>query len=101
VSMAWRSDAQGRIIVIGDAPAHPADVERTLSMAAQFRRSAPNARHSRAVAAIFTGSGADARVFFERLAQAGGGDFAVHKGQMIESVLLAVLAEPAGARAGR
>ncbi len=103
-SMPWRNDAQGRIIVIGDAPAHPADIERTLSMAARFRLSAPGGRYPRAVAAIYTGTepGATvARRFFERLAEAGGGEFSVHKGQMIESVLLAVLAEPPAARTGR
>lgn len=112
-SMAWRANAQGRVIVIGDAPAHPADVERALSLAAQFRRSAPSDRYPRAVAAIYTGAGAGvgagpgpgggasagaygARRFFERLAEAGGGEFSVHQGQMIESVLLAVLTDPAG-----
>lgn len=103
-SMPWRNDAQGRIIVIGDAPAHPADIERTLSMAARFRLSAPNGRFPRAVAAIYTGTGSGAtaaRRFFERLAEAGGGEFSVHKGQMIESVLLAVLAKPHAARGSR
>lgn len=101
VSMAWRTNAQGRIIVIGDAPAHPADVERTMSLAAQFRLSAPAARFPRALAAIYTGTQAPAKAFFERLATAGGGDFSVHRGQMIESVLLAVLAEPGSGGSGR
>ncbi|MBL8658303.1 MAG: VWA domain-containing protein [Rhodospirillales bacterium] len=103
-SMPWRNDAQGRIIVIGDAPAHPADIERTLSMAARFRLSAPNGRFPRAVAAIYTGASlgpTPARRFFERLAEAGGGEFSVHKGQMIESVLLAVLAKPHAAGGSR
>lgn len=104
-SMAWRSNAQGRIIVIGDAPPRPADLERTLSLAAQFRRSAPAGDRERAIAAIYTGAGAErsplAQRFFERLAEAGGGEFSVHQGQMIESVLLAVLAAPAAGGAGR
>jgi|APTNR8051073442_1049403.scaffolds.fasta_scaffold00174_23 hypothetical protein len=101
VGMPWRTNAQGRIIVIGDAPAHPADIERTMSLAAQFRLSAPNERFPRALAAIYTGEQPPVRAFFERLARAGGGDFSVHRGQMIESVLLAVLAEPAGSGGGR
>jgi hypothetical protein len=32
-----------------------------------------------------------ARLFFERLASVGGGDFRMHRGEMIESVLLSVL----------
>ena len=45
----------------------------------------------RRVSAIFTGDkNGPGAVFFERLAQAGGGDFVVHRGQMIESVLLSV-----------
>jgi hypothetical protein len=101
VSMPWRTNAQGRIIVIGDAPAHPADVERTMSLAAQFRLSAPGPRFPRALATIYTGDQPPVRAFFERLAKAGGGDFSVHRGQMIESVLLAVLAEPGGGGSGR
>lgn len=101
VSMPWRTNAQGRIIVIGDAPAHPADVERTMSLAAQYRLSAPGPRFPRALAAIYTGDQPPVRAFFERLAKAGGGDFSVHRGQMIESVLLAVLAEPGGSGRAR
>lgn len=101
VSMPWRTNAQARIIVIGDAPAHPADVERTMSLAAQFRLSAPGERFPRALAAIYTGDQPPVQAFFERLARAGGGDFSVHRGQMIESVLLAVLAEPGGGGSGR
>ena len=37
----------------------------------------------------------NAKGFFERLANAGGGEVSVHKGQMIESILLAILGEPA------
>jgi hypothetical protein len=96
VSMPWRTNAQGRIIVIGDAPAHPPDVERTMSLAAQFRLSSPGPNFPRALAAIYTGDQPPVGAFFERLARAGGGDFSVHRGQMIESVLLAVLAEPGG-----
>jgi von Willebrand factor type A domain len=101
VSMPWRTDAQARIIVIGDAPAHPSDMERTMSLAAQFRLSAPNDRFPRALAAIYTGNQPPVKAFFERLARAGGGDLFVHRGQMIESVLLAVLAEPVRGGSGR
>lgn len=95
VGMAWRANAQGRIVVIGDAPAHPADVDRVMAEAVRFHGSAAGGRFPRVVSAIFTGDQQAAKGFFERLANAGGGDVSVHKGQMIESILLAVLGEPA------
>ncbi len=95
VGMAWRANAQGRIVVIGDAPAHPADVDRAMAEAVRFHGSAAGGRFPRVVSAIFTGDQQAAKGFFERLANAGGGDVSVHKGQMIESILLAVLGEPA------
>ena len=42
VAMNWRDDAQGRIIVIGDAPDRPNVVPRIFSMARQFQDSAPS-----------------------------------------------------------
>jgi hypothetical protein len=89
LAMPWRADAQGRIIVIGDAPAHQQGA--ALGLAEQFRRSAPGAGTPRTVSAIYTGESLALRPFFERLAAAGGGDLSVHQGQMIESVLLSVL----------
>ena len=67
----------------------------------RFRLSSPGPNFPRALAAIYTGDQPPVGAFFERLARAGGGDFSVHRGQMIESVLLAVLAEPGGGGSGR
>lgn len=92
LAMPWRAGAQARILVIGDAQVHPANAARTLEMAEAFRRSSPSAQLPRTVSAIYTGpSGTADEAFFRRLAAAGGGDFAVHQGAIMESVLLAVL----------
>jgi uncharacterized protein YukE len=91
VDMLWRAEAQGRIIVIGDATVHAANRTRTLELAERFRRSSAGSDWPRSVSTIFTGKGSTARAFFRNLAKAGGGDFSVHQGQMIESVLLSVL----------
>jgi hypothetical protein len=91
LAMPWRGDAQGRIIVIGDAPVHPHRHRQTLAFAEQFRRSSPGEQAPRSVSAIYTGDSLALRSFFEQLATAGGGDLSVHQGQMIESVLLSVL----------
>jgi hypothetical protein len=97
VGMSWRSGAMGRILVIGDAPAHSYDWERALRSANGFRESAPPGSRDRRVSAIFTGSNAPGRDFYARLAAAGGGDFITHRGRMIESVLLSILQGPAPA----
>jgi von Willebrand factor type A domain len=91
LAMPWRANAQGRIIVIGDAPVHPHRHRRTLDLAGQFHRSSPGKQARRTVSAIYTGDSLALRPFFEQLAIAGGGDLSVHQGQMIESVLLSVL----------
>jgi von Willebrand factor type A domain len=85
IAMSWRPEAQGRIVLIGDAPSHRPD------WAAAFGEAAAFAKGSRRVSAIFTGDNAEGREFFQRLAEAGGGDFVQHRGQMMESVLLSVL----------
>jgi multidrug efflux pump subunit AcrA (membrane-fusion protein) len=87
IAMPWSAGADGQIIVVGDAPVHAENRAATLAMADAFRRSAGN----RTVSAIFTGSDEAGRVFFSQLARAGGGDFSMHQGQMLESVLLSVL----------
>lgn len=92
LAMPWRADGQGRIIVIGDAPAH--NRTRTFDLAERFRRSAGEGTR-RSVSAIYTSRDPATRPFFEQLAAAGGGDFSVHQGQMTESVLLSVLDEGA------
>jgi hypothetical protein len=89
LALPWRADAQGRIVVIGDAAAYQQG--HAFGLAEQFRRSSPGPQAPRSVSAIFTGNSPVFRHFFERLAAAGGGDLADHQGQMIESVLLSVL----------
>jgi hypothetical protein len=89
LALPWRADAQGRIIVIGDAPARQQG--QAFGLAEQFRRSAAGAGAPRTVSAIYTGDSLAFRPFFERVAAAGGGDLSDHQGQMIESVLLSVL----------
>ena len=92
VAMNWRNDAQGRIIVIGDAPDRPNVLPRIFSLAGQFRDSAPSEALPRAVSSIFTQSRRPGgREFYQDLADAGGGDYVDHQGRMMESVLLSVL----------
>lgn len=90
IGQPWRRDAQGRILIVGDARAHPASVARALDLARQFRASG-SAAAPRSVAAIFTGNAPADRTFFQQLAQTGGGDFSDYQGAMIENVLLSVL----------
>jgi hypothetical protein len=85
IAMSWRPEAEGRIVLIGDAPSHRPDWAQAFGEAAAF------AGDRRRVSAIFTGRDPEGREFFERLAAAGGGDFVQHRGQMMESVLLSVL----------
>ena len=89
VDMAWRPDAQGRIILVGDA--EPRNQQRALGLAESFRTSAANGGPTRIVSTIFTGDYPGAEAFFGRLAKAGGGDQSAHQGRMIESILLSVL----------
>jgi von Willebrand factor type A domain len=89
--VSWRENVMGRVVVIGDAPAHDPDMQRSFELAGQIRasgRSGPG----RTVGAIYTGREPESQRFFERLAQAGGGDFRAHKGELIESILLSILA---------
>lgn len=91
VEMDWRASAEGRIVVVGDAPSHSEDWAAAFDAAAAFARSAPGDGYSRRVSAIFTGRRSQGRQFFRRLADAGHGDFVMHRGEMMESVLLSVL----------
>ena len=54
---------------------------RTLPCRARYRPSLP-------------AQGPAARIFFEQIARAGGGDFSAYEGQIIENVLLSVLRDP-------
>jgi hypothetical protein len=89
--VAWRDRVLGRIVVIGDAPAHAPDWQRSLETIARFHASGRDGP-GRTVGAIYTGRDPEGRSFFERIAQVGGGDFRAHKGELMESILLSVLA---------
>jgi hypothetical protein len=93
-AMPWRDDAQGQIIVIGDAPARPAGRGHALALAERFRFSAPERGLPRTVSTIYTGPPSGAQTFFEQVARAGGGEFSAYQGQIIENVLLSVLRDP-------
>jgi hypothetical protein len=99
VALSWRPQATGRIVVIGDAPVHGENTARTLTLARAFAGGGPPGRRN--VSAVFTGGDPQAGAFFVRLADAGGGLFARHQGQMIESVLLSVLHRPRAAEGRR
>ncbi|RMH14997.1 MAG: VWA domain-containing protein [Gemmatimonadetes bacterium] len=72
IGLSWRGDARGILLVIGDAAAHPGDVERTFEAARRFRASGEDRRVSTLYVGSSTSSHAD---FFRRLAEAGGGDY--------------------------
>lgn len=91
IGMAWRADAAGRILVIGDAPAHSQGWQRALDLASGFRASAVRDDRPRTVTTILTGRNPGAAPFFASLAEAGGGELIEHQGRMIESVLISVL----------
>jgi von Willebrand factor type A domain len=93
-AMPWRDDAQGQIIVIGDAPARPSGRARALALAERFSFSAPDRGLPRTVSTIYTGPPSADQMFFEQVARAGGGDFSAYQGQIIENVLLSVLRDP-------
>lgn len=92
VAMAWRPEAEGRILVIGDARARPDGSARALAQAAAFRASA-GVPGQRTVGSVFTGRAPADRAFFQQLAAAGGGDFAQNPGRIIEAVMLSVVRE--------
>ena len=95
VAMSWRSVARGKIVVIGDEPAHGPNWKSSFELARAFHNELPEDALPRSVSTIFSGQRPRARDFFERLSRAGGGEFAAHRGQMIESILLSVL-QPRG-----
>jgi von Willebrand factor type A domain len=91
LGMAWRADAQGRIIVIGDALSR--DRQATFELATRFKNSTQQAELPRVVSAIYAGGDPSSARFFEQIATAGGGEYSVNQGQIIESVLLSILPE--------
>jgi hypothetical protein len=90
IDMPWRADAQARIIVIGDALAR--DRQAALDLAAQFRSSSQQPELPRLVSTIYAGSELASARFFEQIAMAGGGEYSFHQGQILESVLLSIIA---------
>jgi hypothetical protein len=95
LAMRWRPDAAGRIVVIGDAPA--TRPETALQLARRFAASTPPGAKARRVTGILIGDYPSAADFFTALAKAGQGEASAYQGQMLESVLLAVLDTDAGA----
>jgi von Willebrand factor type A domain len=91
LGMAWRADAQGRIVVIGDVLSR--DRQATFNLATQFRNSTQQAELPRVVSTIFAGNEPASAKFFEQIATAGGGEYSVNQGQIIESVLLSIIPE--------
>ncbi len=91
VTMDWRPEAEGRIVVVGDAPTHREDWGAAFGTASAFAGPLAETERRRRISAIFTGERGPGREFFKRLAEAGEGDFVQHRGQMMESVLLSVL----------
>jgi Mg-chelatase subunit ChlD len=89
IDMPWRADAQGRIVVIGDALA--SDRQAALALATQFRNTTRQAELPRVVSTIYAGDEPASARFFEQIATAGGGEYSVNQGQIIESVLLSIL----------
>jgi hypothetical protein len=91
IDMAWRADAQGRIVVIGDALAR--DRQAALALAAEFKSTTQQAEWPRVVSTIYAGDEPFSARFFEQIASAGGGEYSINQGQIIESVLLSILPE--------
>ena len=89
--MPWRADAQGRIVVIGDALAR--DRQAALALATQFRNTTQQAELPRVVSTIYAGDEPSSARFFEQMATAGGGEYSINQGHIIESVLLSIIPE--------
>jgi hypothetical protein len=91
--MHWRQDAKQVLVLIGDAAAHPENVNETFWRVQNFVQG--NDRRSFSALFVTTPSslsaGNAARSYFQALAQAGNGTFNDHTGSMIEGVLLSVL----------
>jgi hypothetical protein len=75
--------------VIGDALAR--DRQAALALATQFRNTTRQAELPRVVSTIYAGDEPASARFFEQIATAGGGEYSVNQGQIIESVLLSIL----------
>jgi hypothetical protein len=89
MAMDWRADAQGRIVVIGDSLSR--DRQAAFALATQFKDSTQQAESPRVVSTIYAGNETASARFFEQIAAAGGGEYSVNQGQIIESVLLSII----------
>jgi hypothetical protein len=93
--MQWRRDAKQVLVLIGDAEAHPENVNETFWRAQNFVQGS----ELRTLSTLFVttpsslSAGQRARPYFQALAEAANGAFNDHTGSMIESVLLSVLVE--------
>ncbi len=94
-SMAFRADAVQSIVLIGDAQAHPEDVDESLNRVRSFAAGSDR----RSVSALFTATpsairdGLRAQPYFAAVARAGHGSFSEYAGSMIAGVLLSVLVD--------
>jgi Mg-chelatase subunit ChlD len=95
LDLGLRPGAKQTLIVIGDAAAHPHEEAEALALARRLAAGGPN----RTVSTLFVTTqsylryGRGAREFFMRLADAGGGAFSDHRGELMESILMSVLTE--------
>jgi hypothetical protein len=93
--MRWRPDAKQVLVLIGDAEAHPENVNETFWRARNFVQR--NERRTFSTLFVTTPSslsaGNVARSYLQALAKAGNGTSNDYAGSMIESVLLSVLGE--------
>ena len=93
--MRWRPDAKQVLVVIGDAEAHPENVNETFWRAQKFVQG----NELRTFSTLFVttpsslSAGNIARSYFQAIAKAGNGAFNDHTGSMIESVLLSALGD--------
>jgi Mg-chelatase subunit ChlD len=86
--MAWRGNVPASIVVIADAPAHPADESTALATAEAFATKIPGAQ----VSLIDTGSGGHA--FMRALPKRGGGQYVTYDGHLLKSLLPAITGCP-------
>ncbi len=82
--MQWRGDVASSIVVIADAPAHPADEASAFAIADAFKTKLPGAQ----VSLIDTGSGG--YPFMRTLPQRGGGQYVTYNGRILNSLFPAI-----------
>jgi hypothetical protein len=83
----WNPQAEGIIVVIGDARAHPGDVQRAFRIAADFAARGPRFR----VSAIQAGGGdGQDTAFFRNLAVQGGGVHIDSATELLSSIVVSI-----------